>query len=156
MDGASDYRERAEHLRRLAEMTWQCDLEGVVRSLAQDYRRSPRTSKPAQQRFATQSCSASRLSITIAAISAAEPQTASPSRQLLGTVYPAVQNMLLAARALGLGATLTTLYLQFERGRTRAAAELPFICPAADRLPHWPVRAGSPCPSCRCRLRSVG
>ena len=26
----------------------------------------------------------------------------------------AVQNMLLAARALGLGATLTTLYLQFE------------------------------------------
>jgi hypothetical protein len=37
MDGASDYRERAEHLRRLAEMTWQRDLEGVVRSLAQDY-----------------------------------------------------------------------------------------------------------------------
>jgi nitroreductase len=28
---------------------------------------------------------------------------------------PAVQNMLLAARALGLGATLTTLYLQFEK-----------------------------------------
>jgi nitroreductase len=26
-----------------------------------------------------------------------------------------VQNMLLAARALGLGATLTTLYLQFEK-----------------------------------------
>jgi hypothetical protein len=37
MHGASDYRERAEHLRRLAEMTWQRDLEGVVRSLAQDY-----------------------------------------------------------------------------------------------------------------------
>jgi nitroreductase len=30
------------------------------------------------------------------------------------SIYPAVQNMLLAARALGLGATLTTLYLQFE------------------------------------------
>jgi nitroreductase len=29
--------------------------------------------------------------------------------------HPAVQNMLLAARALGLGATLTTLYLQFEK-----------------------------------------
>jgi nitroreductase len=28
---------------------------------------------------------------------------------------PAVQNMLLAPRALGLGATLTTLYLQFEK-----------------------------------------
>jgi hypothetical protein len=37
MDGASYYRERADHLRRLAEMTWQRDLEGVVRSLAQDY-----------------------------------------------------------------------------------------------------------------------
>src|SRR5437763_12434950 len=31
------------------------------------------------------------------------------------SIYPAVQNMLLAARALGLGATLTTLYLSFER-----------------------------------------
>ena len=37
MDGASYYRERADHLRRLAKMTWQRDLEGVVRSLAQDY-----------------------------------------------------------------------------------------------------------------------
>ena len=31
------------------------------------------------------------------------------------SIYPAVQNMLLAARALGLGATLTTLHLQFEK-----------------------------------------
>jgi nitroreductase len=31
------------------------------------------------------------------------------------SIYPAVQNMLLAARALGLGATLTTLHLNFER-----------------------------------------
>jgi nitroreductase len=30
------------------------------------------------------------------------------------SIYPAVQNMLLAARALGLGATLTTLHLAFE------------------------------------------
>jgi nitroreductase len=30
------------------------------------------------------------------------------------SIYPAVQNMLLATRALGLGATLTTLYLTFE------------------------------------------
>jgi nitroreductase len=30
------------------------------------------------------------------------------------SIFPAVQNMLLAARALGLGATLTTLYLQHE------------------------------------------
>jgi hypothetical protein len=37
MDGASYYRERADHLRRLAEMTSQRDLKGVVRNLAQDY-----------------------------------------------------------------------------------------------------------------------
>ena len=29
-------------------------------------------------------------------------------------LYPAVQNMLLTARALGLGATLTTLFLRYE------------------------------------------
>src|SRR3984893_1992514 len=38
--------------------------------------------------------------------------------------HPAVQNMLLAARALGLGATLTTLYLQFEK-EAEAALGLP-------------------------------
>ena len=37
---------------------------------------------------------------------------------------PAVQNMLLAPRALGLGATLTTLYLQFET-EAEAALGLP-------------------------------
>jgi len=31
------------------------------------------------------------------------------------SIYPAVQNMLLAARALGLGATLTTVYLMHEK-----------------------------------------
>jgi nitroreductase len=40
------------------------------------------------------------------------------------SIYPAVQNMLLAARALGLGATLTTLYLLFEK-EAEAALGLP-------------------------------
>ncbi len=40
------------------------------------------------------------------------------------SIYPAVQNMLLAARALGLGATLTTLYLLFET-EAEAALGLP-------------------------------
>jgi nitroreductase len=40
------------------------------------------------------------------------------------SIYPAVQNMLLAARALGLGATLTTLYLTFEK-EVEAALGLP-------------------------------
>src|SRR5207302_5621023 len=38
-----------------------------------------------------------------------------PTRTSGSSIYPTVQNMLLAARALGLGATLTTLYLQFEK-----------------------------------------
>lgn len=37
-----------------------------------------------------------------------------PTRSSGASIYPAVQNMLLAARALGLGATLTTLYLLHE------------------------------------------
>lgn len=40
------------------------------------------------------------------------------------SVFPAVQNMLLAARALGLGATLTTLYLIHEKA-AEAAMGLP-------------------------------
>src|ERR1700740_1613599 len=40
---------------------------------------------------------------------------ATPTRTSGSSIYPGVQNMLLAARALGLGATLTTLYLQYEK-----------------------------------------
>jgi nitroreductase len=47
------------------------------------------------------------------------------------SIYPAVQNMLLAARALGLGATLTTLYLQ-----SRRKWRLPSACrPAYIHMP---------------------
>ncbi|HVC61161.1 MAG TPA: nitroreductase family protein [Acetobacteraceae bacterium] len=49
---------------------------------------------------------------------------ATPTRTSGASIYPAVQNMLLAARALGLGATLTTLYLQFEQ-QAEAAMGLP-------------------------------
>jgi nitroreductase len=44
-----------------------------------------------------------------------------PTRWSGSSIYSAMQNMLLAARALGLGATLTTLYMQFEK---EAEAEL--------------------------------
>jgi nitroreductase len=47
-----------------------------------------------------------------------------PTRTSGSSIYPAVQNMLLGARALGLGATLTTLYLQFEK-EAEAALGLP-------------------------------
>src|SRR5882724_9228097 len=38
-----------------------------------------------------------------------------PTRMSVSSTYPAVQNMLLAARALGVGATLTMLCLQFKK-----------------------------------------
>src|SRR5262249_27285281 len=41
--------------------------------------------------------------------------TATPTRASGASIYPAVQNMLLAARALGLGATLTTRHLLYEK-----------------------------------------
>jgi nitroreductase len=49
---------------------------------------------------------------------------AAPTRASGSSIYPAVQNMLLAARALGLGATLTTLHLRFEK-ETEKALGLP-------------------------------
>jgi nitroreductase len=50
--------------------------------------------------------------------------TQPPNRQAGASIYPAVQNMLLAARALGLGATLTARHLVFEK-QTEAALGLP-------------------------------
>ncbi|MBM4441924.1 MAG: nitroreductase family protein [Candidatus Rokubacteria bacterium] len=47
-----------------------------------------------------------------------------PGRMAGASIYPAVQNMLLAARALGLGATLTTRHLLYER-ESEAALGLP-------------------------------
>ena len=47
-----------------------------------------------------------------------------PNRAAGSSIYPAVQNMLLAARALGLGATLTTRHLLFEKD-AEAALGLP-------------------------------
>jgi nitroreductase len=47
-----------------------------------------------------------------------------PMRWSGSSIYPAVQNMLLAARALGLGAALTTLHLVFEK-EAEAALEFP-------------------------------
>ena len=45
-----------------------------------------------------------------------------PTRTSGSSIYPAVQNMLLAARALGLGATLTTLYMAVRASRRVALA----------------------------------
>ena len=53
-----------------------------------------------------------------------EEGTAVPTRGSGASIYPAVQNMLLAARALGLGATLTTRHLLYEK-EAEAALGLP-------------------------------
>ena len=54
------------------------------------------------------------------------------------SIYPAVQNMLLACRALGLGATLTTLYLLHEK-EAEAAMGLPAEAHSFAILPiGWP------------------
>jgi nitroreductase len=47
-----------------------------------------------------------------------------PNRSSGASIYPAVQNMLLTARALGLGATLTTRHLLYEK-ESEAALGLP-------------------------------
>ena len=72
-----------------------------------------------------------------------------PGRGAGASIYPAVQNMLLAARALGLGATLTTLYLQFEKA-AEAAMGLPADVHSYALLPigypmgrFGPVRRGT-------------
>ena len=65
--------------------------------------------------------------------------TAKPTRWSGASIYPAVQNMLLAARALGLGSTLTTRHLLFER-EAEAALGLPEGVHSYAILPiGWPM-----------------
>jgi nitroreductase len=66
-------------------------------------------------------------------------EAAPPTRWSGASIYPAVQNMLLAARALGLGATLTTRHLLFEK-ETEAALGLPPGVHSYAILPiGWPM-----------------
>jgi nitroreductase len=59
-----------------------------------------------------------------------------------GSIFPATQNLLLAARALGLGAALTTLPL-WSRGLARRTLGLPVgVTPCAVVPLGWPVRGG--------------
>ncbi len=62
-----------------------------------------------------------------------------PSPTAGSSIYPSVQNMLLAARALGLGATLTTLYLAFKK-EVEAELGLPEDAHSYALLPiGWPL-----------------
>ena len=51
-------------------------------------------------------------------------EAAPPNRWAGASIYPAVQNMLLAIRALGLGSTLTTRHLLYQK-EAEAALGLP-------------------------------
>ncbi len=62
-----------------------------------------------------------------------------PNRSAGASIYPAVQNMLLACRALGLGSTLTTRHLLFEK-EAEAALGLPPGVHSYAILPiGWPM-----------------
>ena len=66
-------------------------------------------------------------------------EEAKPGRSTGASVYPAVQNMLLACRALGLGSTLTTRHTMFEK-EVDAAFGLPPGVQSYAILPiGWPM-----------------
>ncbi len=66
-------------------------------------------------------------------------ESGTPNRWSGASIYPAVQNMLLAARALGLGATLTTRHLLYEK-EAEAALGLPPGVHSYAILPiGWPL-----------------
>jgi nitroreductase len=76
-----------------------------------------------------------------------------PTRTSGASIYPAVQNMLLAARALGLGSTLTTRHLLFAK-EAEAALGLPEGVHSYAILPiGWPM--GKFGPVGRTRLEDV-
>lgn len=78
---------------------------------------------------------------------------ATPTRWSGASIYPAVQNMLLAARALGLGSTLTTRHLLYAK-EAEAALGLPEGVHSYAILPiGWPM--GKFGPVGRTRLEDV-
>ena len=60
------------------------------------------------------------------------------------SIYPAVQNLLLAAHALGLGTVLTTLHTQYER-EIKALLHIPDTVETAALIPVGYPAAGARC-----------
>ena len=72
------------------------------------------------------------------------------------SIYPAVQNMLLAARALGLGSDAHHAAPCVQgrcRGHSRLTAERSFVCHPPDRLPFGKLRSRPQASTCRGRAR---
>jgi hypothetical protein len=99
-------------------------LQAPGRNVARFRTRSPGTSTERFQRLCSRLRTTSP-SIFMKRRCGSSPASKVPRQRSAGSsIYPAVQNMLLAARALGLGATLTTLHLRFEK-ETEEALGLP-------------------------------
>ena len=80
------------------------------------------------------------------------PSVASGS--LYGSIYPSVQNLLLAARAAGLGAALITLPL-WSKTLARWALGLPWNVDARSRSCRWAGRSGRYGPTTRKPVEEV-
>lgn len=82
--------------------------------------------------------------IVVACLRGSRPLLPMASARFHASIYPAVQNLLLAARALGLGATLTTLSL-WSTALVRRTLGLPhWITPCAVIPLGWPESAYGP------------
>jgi len=80
--------------------------------------------------------------IVVACLHGRSGPTAMARAAYFGSIFPAVQNLLLAARSLGLGATLTTLPL-WSRTQARRTLGLPAkVMPCAVIPLGWPLRGG--------------
>jgi nitroreductase len=80
--------------------------------------------------------------IVVACLHGRSGPTAMAKAAYYGSIFPAVQNLLLAARSIGLGATLTTLPL-WSRTQARRTLQLPpKVTPCAVIPLGWPLRGG--------------
>ena len=77
-----------------------------------------------------------------------------PDRALGASIYPAVQNMLLAARALGLGSTLTSRHLIHEKEVEEILGLPPVSIPMPSCPSAIPWATSGRCVEARCRTSS--
>lgn len=80
--------------------------------------------------------------IVVACLHGRSGPTAMARAAYFGSIFPAVQNLLLAARSIGLGATLTTLPLWSRTQARRTLGLPPKVTPCAVIPLGWPLKGG--------------
>jgi len=80
--------------------------------------------------------------IVVACLHGRSGPTAMARAAYFGSIFPAVQNLLLAARSIGLGATLTTLPLWSRTQARRTLGLPPKVFPCAVIPLGWPLKGG--------------